>query len=302
MKLEELAPGTVVDGLVAASRAEVVMVSWYGTDTVKVLYRTEGGVDERLLSRADEDRLSPARGERPWKLDAPGHDFKLASEARRIRLAHLFDPYLAVQTADIRPLPHQIEAVYERMLPRQPLRFLLADDPGSGKTIMAGLLIKELDIRSAADRVLVVAPGSLVEQWQDELARRFDLRLRHPHPGHDRGLPHRQPLHRAPPPDRPARPDRPQRSAPGASQGVRLGPGGGGRGPQDGRPLLREETGEDQALPGGEISGSPPANSCCSPPLPTTARTRTSTCSWPSWTPTASRGDSATAPHPTTRT
>ena len=72
--------------------------------------------------------------------------------------------------------PHQVTAVYESMLPRQPLRFLLADDPGSGKTIMAGLLIKELIARGDLQRCLVVCPGSLTEQWQDELYRRSNLR------------------------------------------------------------------------------------------------------------------------------
>ena len=79
------------------------------------------------------------------------------------RAAYLFDPYLAVTASQIEALPHQITAVYGEMLPRQPLRFLLADDPGAGKTIMAGLLIKELLIRGDLERCLVVAPGSLVE-------------------------------------------------------------------------------------------------------------------------------------------
>ncbi len=175
MQLEDLAPGTVVDGLVVGERATVVAVDWHGAGTVQVVYRTFQGVSERLLSRADEARLSVATEERPWTLDAPGHAFKLASEAHRIQLAHLFDPYLAVQGSNIDPLPHQIEAVYQEMLPRQPLRFLLADDPGAGKTIMSGLLIRELDIRGDADQVLIVAPGSLVEQWQEELHQRFHL-------------------------------------------------------------------------------------------------------------------------------
>jgi SNF2 family DNA or RNA helicase len=100
---------------------------------------------------------------------------RLASEAYRIRLAYLFDPYLAVSASQIEALPHQITAVYGEMLPRQPLRFLLADDPGAGKTIMAGLLIKELLIRGDLERCLIVAPGSLVEQWQDELIEKFAL-------------------------------------------------------------------------------------------------------------------------------
>jgi SNF2 family DNA or RNA helicase len=111
----------------------------------------------------------------PWSFDGDGALFRLVSEAQRIRLAHLFDPVLAVHTSIVDPLPHQITAVYETMLPRQPLRFLLADDPGAGKTIMAGLLIKELVARGDLQRCLIVCPGSLAEQWQDELYRRFHL-------------------------------------------------------------------------------------------------------------------------------
>jgi len=84
-------------------------------------------------------------------------------------MAYLFDPYLAIHTSLVEPLPHQITAVYEKMLPRLPLRFLLADDPGAGKTIMAGLLIKELKARGDLERCLIISPGNLVEQWQDEL-------------------------------------------------------------------------------------------------------------------------------------
>lgn len=101
--------------------------------------------------------------------------FRLVSEARRIRMAYLFDPLLAINTSLVDPLPHQITAVYSEMLPRQPLRFLLADDPGAGKTIMAGLLIKELMVRGDLHRCLICSPGSLVEQWQDELDKRFHL-------------------------------------------------------------------------------------------------------------------------------
>jgi superfamily II DNA or RNA helicase len=108
-------------------------------------------------------------------MDADGSLFRLVSEAKRISLAYLFDPFLAVQTSNLDPLPHQIEAVYSKMLPRQPLRYLLADDPGAGKTIMAGLFCKELMIRGDVERCLVIAPGSLVEQWQDELWQKFGL-------------------------------------------------------------------------------------------------------------------------------
>src|SRR3972149_6135023 len=101
--------------------------------------------------------------------------FRFAAEAHRIRLASLFDPLLAVHISNVDPLPHQIAGVYESMLQRQPLRFLLADDPGAGKTIMAGLFMKEVLARGDLQRCLVVCPGSLAEQWQDELYRRFHL-------------------------------------------------------------------------------------------------------------------------------
>ena len=130
------------------------------------------------MYRIDEGTFTVKEGtRRAWSFDGDGHMFRLAAEARRIQLAHLFDPYLALTSSEVDPLPHQIEAVYGEMLPRQPLRFLLADDPGAGKTIMAGLYIKELIIRGNAERILVVAPGSLVTQWQDELFDKFGLRF-----------------------------------------------------------------------------------------------------------------------------
>ena len=146
-------------------------MQWFGAEALELTYKTPGGaLASELLYRHDEARLEIAR---PWSFDGDGALFRLVSEARRIRLAHLFDPLLAVHTSLVEPLPHQITAVYESMLPRQPLRFLLADDPGAGKTIMAGLLIKELIARGDLQRCLVVCPGSLAEQWQDELYRRF---------------------------------------------------------------------------------------------------------------------------------
>ena len=154
----------------------VVSVQWFGSDALELTYKDPGGrVANQLLYRHDEPRLEVAEQGRPWSFDGDGSLFRLVSEAHRVRLAHLFDPILAVHTSLVDPLPHQITAVYEAMLPRQPLRFLLADDPGAGKTIMAGLLIKELIVRGDLHRCLVVCPGSLAEQWQDELYRRFHL-------------------------------------------------------------------------------------------------------------------------------
>ena len=176
MKLEHLTPGTSVRGLLPNGLVTVVSAQWFGSEGLELTYKTaEGRLGNELLYRHDEPRLEVVAQGRPWSFDGDGHLFRLVSEAHRIRLAHLFDPLLAVHTSLVEPLPHQITAVYEAMLPRQPLRFLLADDPGAGKTIMAGLLIKELLARGDPQRCLVVCPGSLAEQWQDELWRRFQL-------------------------------------------------------------------------------------------------------------------------------
>jgi superfamily II DNA or RNA helicase len=154
----------------------VVDVTWHGSEVLTLTYRTaDGAVAERLVYRDDEPRLAIVEEGRPWAFDGDGDAFKLASEAKRIDLAYLFDPYVAVSTSLVEPLPHQITAVYEAMLPRQPLSFLLADDPGAGKTIMTGLFIRELIVRGDLRRCLVVTPGSLVEQWQAELAEKFHL-------------------------------------------------------------------------------------------------------------------------------
>jgi superfamily II DNA or RNA helicase/predicted nucleotidyltransferase len=175
--LEQLAPGVRVHGILPDGAVEVVQVTRHGSAAVTLTYRRpDGQPDHEMLYRDDEARLRVEEtGDGAWALDGDPALFRLASEALRLRLAHLFDPYLAVHTSNLEPLPHQITAVYEEMLPRQPLRFLLADDPGAGKTIMAGLLIKELIVRGDLRRCLIVAPGSLVEQWQDELWRKLGL-------------------------------------------------------------------------------------------------------------------------------
>jgi superfamily II DNA or RNA helicase len=175
--LEELKPGLRIDGLIPAEVITVVFAQWHGTDALELTYKTNAGVlGQQVIFRKDQDKLAVAEtGSRAF--DANASDFKLVAEAQRITLAGLFDPMLAVATSDVRPLPHQIRAVYGEMLPRTPLRFLLADDPGAGKTIMAGLYIKELLLRDDVRQCLIVAPGGLVEQWQDELFFKFGLRF-----------------------------------------------------------------------------------------------------------------------------
>src|SRR5512134_3797867 len=162
-RLEDLKPNAAIQGVLPDSLVTVVNVQGFGSEALEVTYKTPAGkVANELLYRHDEPRIEVVEQGRPWSFDVDGSLFRLVSEAHRIRLAHLFDPVLAVHTSLVEPLPHQITAVYEAMLPRQPLRFLLADDPGSGKTIMAGLLIKELLVRGDVKRCLIVAPGNLV--------------------------------------------------------------------------------------------------------------------------------------------
>lgn len=176
-RLEDLTKGSLARGVLADRAVKVVDVEWHGSNAITLTFTDEstGRPGQELLYRDDEPRLSIEQGGRGWSMDADGSLFRLVSEAKRISLAYLFDPFLAVQTSNLDPLPHQIEAVYSKMLPRQPLRYLLADDPGAGKTIMAGLFCKELMIRGDVERCLVIAPGSLVEQWQDELWQKFGL-------------------------------------------------------------------------------------------------------------------------------
>lgn len=177
LTLETIKKDAQVNGIVAGQPVRVVMATMVGTGCCQCIYRTlDNTLKDILLYRSDEARLALVEVGRQWAFDADGGDFKLAAEAYRINLAHLFDPFMAVHTAqNVDPLPHQITAVYEHMLPRQPLRFVLADDPGAGKTIMAGLLIRELLLRAAAKRIAIIAPGSLVEQWRTELHEKFGL-------------------------------------------------------------------------------------------------------------------------------
>lgn len=179
LKLEDIQAGAVVEGLLPGRPVTVIATIWHGEQDVEVVFQDpDNRLDRALVSRPDEQRLSLSASEDSWPLDGDGGLFKLVSEARRIKSAHLFDPYVSVEAADIDPLPHQIEAVYHRMMRIQPLRFVLADDPGAGKTIMSGLYIRETAIRGDVERVLIVAPGSLVVQWQDELWQRFHLDFR----------------------------------------------------------------------------------------------------------------------------
>ena len=176
MNIQTIKSGDHIKGLVPGESVQIINIQSIGDDVIEAYYRkNDGSLGQQLLYADTINNLSVETEELPWKFNADAGLVKLASEAYRIKLAHLFDPHLAVHTSLIEPLPHQITAVYGEMILRQPLRFLLADDPGAGKTIMSGLLIKELKVRGDLNRCLIVSPGNLVEQWQDELYSKFQL-------------------------------------------------------------------------------------------------------------------------------
>ena len=132
-----------------------------------------GQVHEPILSPEQIATLqvSHPAGQEPFDGDAAR--FRLGIEAMRLGLAYEYDPYFTLSIARVDPLPHQLEAVYDYLLKSPRIRFLLADDPGAGKTIMAGLLIKELKVRGLARRILIVTPANLSFQWQRELQDKF---------------------------------------------------------------------------------------------------------------------------------
>ncbi len=176
VQLEQLTPGTLVTGLARSGPVTIISAQPHGLSAATVVFReASGAVGQQLVFRSEEHKLEVVEQGRPWAFDGDASLFRLVAEAQRIRLAYLFDPLLAVHISNVEALPHQLAAVYEEMLRRQPLRFLLADDPGSGKTIMAGLFIRELMLRGDLERCLVVCPAILAEQWQDELGDKFQL-------------------------------------------------------------------------------------------------------------------------------
>lgn len=177
MRADEFQPGLRLTGL--TSGAITVVAATPIGHALQVTFRDDHGqLSDHVLFPNDIASLQPEAPKSRWTFDADPAQFRLAAEALRMRHAGLSDPMLAVETSDIDPLPHQIRAVYGSMLAQSgSLRFLLADDPGAGKTIMAGLYLKELLLRGDVQRCLIVAPGGLVEQWQAELAEKFGIEM-----------------------------------------------------------------------------------------------------------------------------
>lgn len=142
-------------------------------DTVILMVKTETGERTEAFITPEEAVAIEKTEPQNYQPIVDANRFFLFIESARIKTAYDFDPHFAVSLSGVRPLPHQLEAVYQRILPQARLRFLLADDPGAGKTIMGGLLLKELKLRHAVDRILILTPAPLTIQWQDELRSKF---------------------------------------------------------------------------------------------------------------------------------
>jgi len=170
-----LTEGTILEGphwtepvrvLTAKSRGRRVEVQAVGTLTKKLW--------TKLLNPEEFGGTVKVTGAgKLAALDGNPTHFRLAAEAHRIRLAFQYDPHFAVSVSQVDPLPHQMDAVYTHLLTQPRIRFLIADDPGAGKTIMAGVTIKELKFRGLAMRILIITPANLTDQWRRELHEKF---------------------------------------------------------------------------------------------------------------------------------
>src|SRR3989475_511826 len=172
MNANELKPGIIVRGPVLPEPIEVLVVTLLG-DVIKIVGAGQktGQVHQRVLN-PDQLQLLEATPERE-PFDGDPARFRLGVEAARLGLAYEYDPYFSLSISRVDPLPHQLEAVYDYFMRLPRIRFLLADDPGAGKTIMAGLLVKELKIRGLVTRTLIITPANLSFQWQREMKDKF---------------------------------------------------------------------------------------------------------------------------------
>lgn len=168
--------GAIVSGLMLPEPIQIVFIQTIGS-SLKVGGR---GLRTREYHEVllDKDQISQLKVFPTQELfDGDPNRFRLGIEAHRLALAYEYDPYFSLSIARVDPVPHQLEAVYDFILPLPRIRFLLADDAGAGKTIMAGLLLKELKIRGLVQRTLIIVPANLSFQWQRELQDKFRERF-----------------------------------------------------------------------------------------------------------------------------
>lgn len=171
-KVEMLKPGVIVRGAIFPEPVKVIATVPMG-DSIKLIGEglVSGKVHQPVLHPDQFAGLEVSPESSPY--DGDSERFRLGIEAMRLGLAYEYDPYFSLSIARVDPLPHQLEAVYDYFLKLPRIRFLLADDPGAGKTIMAGLLIKELKVRGLIRRILIVTPANLSFQWQREMKDKF---------------------------------------------------------------------------------------------------------------------------------
>ena len=172
MEIGQLRPNTIISGPVLPEPVLVITAVPMG-NAVKLVGKglNTGQLYERILESKQLERLDASPEKEPF--DGDPARFRVGIEALRLGLAYEYDPYFSLSIARIDPLPHQLEAVYDHFLSLPRIRFLLADDPGAGKTIMAGLLVKELKIRGLVQRTLIVTPANLSFQWKREMKDKF---------------------------------------------------------------------------------------------------------------------------------
>ncbi len=170
-------PGQIVKNLIPFEAVTVNHVQQLGSMvSIKYTGVNTNRANSKLISPAELEKLEIVTTTGTFNFKGDPTKFALFAEAERINSAYQFDPLFAVNCSIIDPLPHQVEAVYKFLLPLPKIRFLLADDTGAGKTIMTGLLIKELMMRGLAERILIVTPGGLTKQWQeDEMGVKFNI-------------------------------------------------------------------------------------------------------------------------------
>jgi len=176
-RLSPLSPGQILTGPVFNEPMRVETVQSHGPETWVVgLVGTQSERFRKVtLARTDLDRLTVL--DTAHSFDGDGRLLRLGLQSYALGIAYEFDPYFGLSISRVDPLPHQLEAVYDYLLKLARVRFLLADDAGAGKTIMSGLLIRELELRGLAERILIVCPANLAFQWQRELKEKFDTKF-----------------------------------------------------------------------------------------------------------------------------
>lgn len=169
--------GQIVKNLIPAEPVTINQIQSLGSMvSLKYTGINSNKANTKVISVTEYEQLEVLADEGSFNFKGDPTRFSLFAEAERINSAYQFDPLFAVNCSLVDPLPHQVEAVYKFLLPLPKIRFLLADDTGAGKTIMTGLLIKELMMRGIVERVLIVTPGGLTKQWQeDEMLIKFNI-------------------------------------------------------------------------------------------------------------------------------